>query len=291
MVATVRVDIIGEVDANERNGVVTRLVRLARVTGLSNTDPRVLTSALTACDGASPALTVGSTPTGYAANLILVERAAKLTDDKSVVDVTLTYEIDTRSQGLSGLAFGYLLAELNTNLVQATTYTDVNGNRTSVTHVYPTTSTHFQKPTGVAASLADRTQTKGIPVQYLKPQLELRVRQIKATRHPELIASAIAGKVNRHAWYGAQPREWLCTGVTIAPQSSSASPPTFELGFTFQRNPTDTWDPEAVFRNDWDSLAPSGTDGTIVEGVGTKRVQVHEDADFEAILEARVYNG
>ena len=276
--ATVNAGIVGEIDATERNGVVTKLVCLARVTGLSDNDPQVLTSALAACTTAG--YSVGSTLTGYPANLVLVERSPRLTDDKTVVDVSLSYETDTRSQGVAGLAFGFLLARIKTSLSQATAYVDRYGNPITVTHVYPTTDKRFGN-----ATLAERTFTKAVPVQALRPQIELEIQQIRATSDPDSIAQAIAGKVNQSAWFGGAARTWLCTGVSIDPVSSSADPPTFSFTYTFQKN-SSTWDPVAVFVDD-NGAAPEN----LVEGVGSVQVQIHEEADFESVLQARVYNG
>lgn len=281
--STVHVDIVDELDLSERKGVVTRLTRLARVTGLSDSDPQALKSALTACT--SGGFSIGSTLTGYPANLILAERAAKATGDRTVVDVSLGYEIDTQAQNLAGLPFGFVTATLNTNLVQGTSYTDIHGDPVTVTHVYPVTATRFK-----GLSLDKRTKTNRVPVPGLKPQLELRVNYVKATSHPELIAAEIGGKVNANPWYGATAREWLCTGVTITPVKSDVEPPTFDFGFVFQRNPQ-TWDEKAVFTDEVTGVAPSGELGEIVEGVGSVTVEIYDECDFESVLEARVYNG
>jgi hypothetical protein len=284
MVATVHVDIISErVGAMSHSGSVTALYRVARVTGLTDTDPTILLSALTACNTATPALTVGSnlSSLGYPANLVLTTRDPSLVPNaKGVVDVALGYE---KTQGLGGLAYGYIVAEITSDLVESTRDTAVSGEQLIVSHVYPTTDPRYQN-----ASLADRTKRKGVSVKFQRPQIGLRVTQVRETRHPELIAAAIAGKVNRVTWYGGAARTWLCTGVSITPQDEDSTPPKFTIVYTFQKNPQ-TWDAVALYTDDETGEPPEG----IIDGpqLGRYSVQVHEDVNFEAILEARVYNG
>lgn len=280
--ASVHPDVM-ELGGSYENGTWTKLTRLARVTGLSDSDPTILRSALDACAAATPALTVGSnlTSLGYPANLILKKLEPRLVD-KCVVDVTLEYAIDTRSQGLAGLAFGFLIPEIDTSLVQATSYTDVNGEPITVSHVYPTSDPRF----GEDATTEERTKTKRVSVQAMQPQFAVMVRQIREARHPEQVALAINGKVNLTAWYNGEAREWLCTGVKIDQQSASASPPTFAFTFMFQKK-VGGHDPVAVFLDDQTGVAPDG----LVDDVGIKNVRVHEAVDFEQILEARIYNG
>ena len=81
-----RIDRIDMLEAQERHGVIIRLIRRARVIDLPDTDYTVLFTALAAAG--IPA--AGSSLTG-ASHLILAERNPRIVD-RDTVDVDLVYE-------------------------------------------------------------------------------------------------------------------------------------------------------------------------------------------------------
>lgn len=127
------IDRLETLECVERNGVIRKLVRLARVFGLSNTDYRQLWAAL--IKAGIPAYGSGLVDTSNAgtiaatqafAALVLVERSAKIAEgDPATVDVTLTYEhvLDGPNQGVAfpGIPSKILYARSRSSIVQKPT--------------------------------------------------------------------------------------------------------------------------------------------------------------------------
>ena len=125
---------------------------------------------------------------------------------------------------------------------------------------------------------------QGGEVHFFQAQRILKVRGIKSTNRPWLIANAIVGAVNRSSWQGEGPREWMCTNISWTLLDRWVSP-RYWLLYEFQHN-EDTWDPTAVFID-----SRTGRPATeLVAGTGYKTIQFARGVDFEAIVGTRIHS-
>lgn len=255
----------------ERMGVVQRLVRGARVSGLTETDYTLVMKALE--EAGLPA--AKSRPTGATlGNLLLIQRGVRLRG-KGFADVELVYETGLNQfQEIDNLAFGAVMHSVEAAVNQVTTSKDIDGNRISLAHTWPSTD---QKRKGT-------TDTIGATVSVVESQLVLRFRYHKITRFPSLIVAEMQDGVNDRTLLGKGERQWKCVDCSAAPLDGSTGTWVFE--FALQHN-RDTWDPEAVFEDpDTNKPVPDP-----VQGVGVKRPLIHRAVNFEGVLGARLIGG
>jgi hypothetical protein len=269
--ATAHVDRIDTLSAQERNGVIVRLVRRARVTGLTNNDYRALFSALEAAG--IPA--VGSSPTG-APNLQLVDRNPTIVEgEPSSVDVDLVYEHAAgKNQALGTPHYGTITYQVRAAVNQVESNTDVDGNPVTVSHTYPPEDPDF----------AGQTKVQGGQFQFFQPQTCLTVRGIFTTRYPWLMERYLIGGINETDWAGRGPGEWMCTGFSWTPLDGQSSK--YEVEIEFQHNPGG-WNPTVIFTDERTNRPPTG----LVPGTGYKTVEKHRPVNFESVIGTRVQGG
>lgn len=268
MAATAHIVRTTQLQAREINGAVVRLVMQARVTGLSDTDQEVLTTAL-ATSGVPAA---GATLSGYD-NLILVERNPRLVDgDPTTVDIDLIYETYANDgQNLSSPPAGVAIGEARVNVSQVRTNLDQTGTAITVEHRYPGTDPNWP----------GQRKEQGGEIDVYVPQRTMRVQGRRTVPSPWLLAGAIVGKVNNAAWAGGEARSWMCTGMYWELFDRGTN--RYTVNFEFQHNP-DTWDPTAVYIDEKTQKPPVN----LVVGEGIKTIQWHGAVNFEGVIGARV---
>lgn len=255
--------------AVERDGVVVRVERKARVSGLEDTDYTILFSALE--EAGIPA--AGAALPG-APNLVLRDRNPTVVA-KGFVDVDLVYEHAAGpGQNFDSPHFGLLVAEVRASVNQVKTNKDSSGNTITVQHTYPPED--FDYP--------GLTKVQGGEIEYFQPQAVMTLRGIKSTAFPWFLARALMGAVNETDWAGYGPEEWMCTGVSWTPYDGSNSRYLFTL--EFQHNP-DTWSPTVVFIDERTGKPPTG----LVAGTGYKTISKHRLVNFETVIGTRVQGG
>ncbi len=275
MTASVYLDRIDVAEVDEIFGVVVRMVRRARVIGVTNTDYQLLLVALQT-EGV-PA--VNSKLAG-APNLILTQRKAKLVDDR-VVDIDLVYELGfNEGQSIDNPPFGLLLGECQATINQSTSNKDKDGNTVYTQHTFPDDDPDF----GINS---DRhTQKQGGEFPFFQPQFTLKYHGLKSVLYPALVAQTIMGTINLAAWAGGEAGTWMCTGCTWKPHNIGSIPNKFLFTFEFQFN-ADGWNPTIIFNDERTGKPPSD----LIEAVGYKTVQKHTSLDFETVIGARVQGG
>lgn len=265
---TAYVDRTDTLQASERDGVVTKVVRRARVVGLTDDDYAVLFTALSVAG--VPA--AGSTLTG-APNLVLVERNVQVVDgDRSTVDVELVYEhVLNKGQNLNSPPLGYLLAEVRGSVNEQESNLDGSGFPVTVQHAYPSDDPDFPS----------KTKVQGGSIKFFQAQATKVVQGIRATNYPWLLQQHLLGAINELPWSGGNSYEWLCTGASWRPYDGSSSK--YEFVFEFQHNP-ETWNPTVVYIDERTGKPPQG----LLDNVGYKTVVKHRVVDFAAALGGRV---
>lgn len=265
------IDRVDTLEAEEKDGVVTRVVRRARVTGLTSTDYLVLMSALT-----DAGLPVYNDPLPGAANLVLRSRTPKIVDgDTGTVDVDLVYEMPRGTgQSFSAPHFGLLLGEVQSTVNQVKSNTDSGGRTITVEHTYPDEDPDFP----------GETKVQGGEIEFFQPQSRLILKGVIATTNPWLVERYIVGKINDAAWAGRGSEEWMCTGCTWRLLDSTVN--RYEFSFEFQHNP-DTWNPVVVFTDERTGKPPPD----LIEGEGIKRITKHEAVNFDSVLGVRLQGG
>lgn len=279
MAIVVHTDHISDLAAQERNGVVQRLLRRVRVTGITTNSYSALATALT-----NVGIAAGSTLSGFP-NLVLAERNPKIAEgDPGTFDVDLIYEhINGAIQSLDVPPLGLVIGEARAVVTQVETNLDQNDEPIVLEHRYP------GEEAGVDAegnSLADpdypgKRKFQGGTISYMRGESTLTFKGVRTTSFPWLIERYIVGNVNGNAWQGAGPREWMCTACAWRPIDGFND--RYEFTIEFQHNP-DTWDPTAVFIDDRTGKPPAD----LVQGTGYKTIPKHIGVDFEQALGARI---
>lgn len=272
--ATALMDLVKTLEAKERHGAITYLVRQVRVVGLTDADYSVLFSALTAAGVPAP----GSLLIGVAAaNLVLTERNVNLVDeDKSTVDVHLIYEhVLNEGQNLTTPLNSLICGEVLATLNEVDSNVDLFGYPIVVQHTYPGTDEVFP----------DQTKIQGGVVKFFQAQITQTFEGIRTTNNPWVLARTVAGSVNKVSWLGGAPAQWMCTKCSWRVHDFK-DPIRFHFSFEFQFNP-DTWDPEVFFIDERTGKPPKD----LIPGTGSKRVPKHPRQDFERIMGARVQGG
>jgi hypothetical protein len=263
----VKIDRVDFLEAVERHGAVIRLVRVARVVGLTDTDYQTLQSALD--EAGIPA--AKAPLTGFP-DLVLTERNPKLVE-KGVVDVTLVYErITDEGQDLTEPEAGFVSMEVNSYIQQVKTNLDEDGNTITVSHTYPNDDANFPGD----------TKTQAGEINYFAAHRTMTVTGLKTTSRPWVMAAKMVGAVNSGSWAGGAAHEWMCTGLrwTI----HTIGPPVFySISFEFQHNP-DSWNPTVVFIDERTGKPPIG----LVEDVGYKTIRKHREISFGSAMGVRL---
>lgn len=269
MAATVYIDRIDDLSARERAGVINRLVRRARVRGVSGIDYRNLFSALQ--QAGIPAH--GSSPSG-APNLVLVERNPTIVDDKTI-DVELVYEhAANRSQDFDNPVYGFVVGEASACVNQTTTNRDKNGDAVELQHTYAADDPDFGR----------QTKKQGGSFTLMQPQGRVSYRGLKQSRFPWIMAQALIGTVNSDGWNGGAQGTWMCTNVSWKPYDTTLS--RYEIILEFQHNP-DGWNPDVVFIDERSGKPPVG----LVDGEGVKTVERYVLANFQEVVGSRLLGG
>lgn len=272
--ATVFMDRAKILECVEKHGAIVRLVKQARVTGLTAADHLALFDALAA--GGIPAAQTTLSGTG-ALNLILTERIVRMVDEeKTVADVDLVYEHALNDgQRLDAPHYGVICGEFTATVNQSTTNLDGDGNQVTVRHRYPSLEEG-------ETDFPDQTKEQGGEFSFFQPQVSFRFEGIRTTATPWLIARKVVGAINKTSWQGAGQHEWMCTSCSW----KMTQPSKFHMVFEFQHNP-DTWNPTVVFIDERTGKPPIG----LIEDVGVKYIRKHPEINFEALLGGRVQGG
>lgn len=315
MAITAKLDKVYDLSAQEVDGVLISLRRVARVSGLTKTDFTVLFQALD-----NVGLSVGSQPddNNYpnANNLILAERNPRLVnDDKTKVDVELIYKHFNDAPFTGDLNGDPSKREISfktkTTLKQVTVnkypndMQDEKGNASALagqliqlSHTFPDgTDTYTYQKWNAATNAYDtvtldkdekyggETKTQTGEVTYLRPEDTIFGEGYINTDTPWEIKTAFKGRVNREAWQGYAARTLLCTVCDYEAYALYGSTLRFKFTFEFQENP-DGWDETAVFIDHRTGKPPLG----LVENIGYKTIPVLKSIPtktFEKLL-ARV---
>ena len=277
--ASVTLDLISFLEADERDGMLQRLVRVAYVSGISGiTDYSVLTSALD--EAGVPAY--GDTLTENTANneyyMRLVERNPRLID-KDKVEIQLVYESILNSpQFLHDPRANQILGSVRCSIQQKTSSTNKFGDEVTVQYTYPADDSYNRSG----------TDEQGVEFQYYEAQRSVVIEGIKIEQMPWLIANRIVGRVNSVPFSGEAVRTWLCTACNWRPgwQGRAVSNNHYYMDFEFQFD-ADTWDP--VVR--WIDPNTGRPPKDLVQDVGIKTIEKLEEVDFEDIIGAPIQGG
>ncbi len=265
MAVIAKVDRVDLLEAQERDGVVIRLVTRARVTGLTDTGVAALTSAL-----ATPGIPQAeATLSGYP-QLVLRDRNPQVVEeDRTIVDIDLVYEhFDNEGQSFAAPFTSAVVGQIRASVQQSSTNIDIFNKLITVEHTYTDDQRKGKK------------ETQGGTVQFLQAQRTISFTGIKVSVRPWLIANQLIGHLNELPWQGQAVHEWICTGVnwdilTVAGKHN--------MTFDFQHNP-DTWNPTVIFIDDRDGKPPKD----LVAGTGFKTIRKHPEVNFERIIGVRL---
>jgi hypothetical protein len=266
-VPQVHIDRAQDLETEELDGMIVRLVRSLRVTGLASTDYEAVFEAL--AEVGVPVFGVGA-GTG-APNLVLRKRSVKAVDENTV-DVILEYEHAlNEGQDFDGPFFGVTFGETEASLNQVTTNLDFNGDTFFVEHEYPLTDPDFP----------GETKEQGGEIDWLQPQMTLKFSGIRFTNSPGALARAMLGKTNDATWNGGDTGHWLCTACDFKLFDHASTPRRYTFRLTFQYN-EDGWDPTVVFVDERTGKPPID----LVPDVGYKTIARYEQIDFDATFGA-----
>ena len=306
MAITAKLDKVYDLSAQEVDGVLVSLRRMARVSELTETDFTVLFQALD-----NVGLSVGSQPDDgdypNADNLILAERNPRLVDgDKTKVDVELIYKHfnDAPFSGdLNSNTGRQIPFKTKTALQQVTVnkypddMQDENGNASALagqliqlSHTFPDGTNNYTYQKWNATTNAydtvtldkdekygGETKTQTGEVTYLRPEDTIYGEGYIDTDTPWEAKAAFKGKVNRETWQGYAARTLLCTVCDYEAYNFYGSTIRYKFTFEFQENP-DGWDQTAVFIDHRTGKPPLG----LVENTGYKTITALQSTPKEA---------
>jgi hypothetical protein len=228
-------DLVRTLEAREEHGVVTFLRREALVTGLTNTDYRVLWSAL--ADAGIPA--VGETPTGEP-NLRLTQRTTRVvpaSPDKCFVELTYEHFLNAgQTVSKTATVKARLRGSLTQQTERAVKRDEAEGTETeiSLTHTWPETDPDYPSDTDAIPQVPT--------VTAYRPHKTLTVEGIMNAVVPDVFMS-ILGYVNKDTWAGGSAGTWLCTSAEGAEFEIGVS---YRVRFEFQYDPAG-WDQAVWF--------------------------------------------
>lgn len=272
--ATAKVDHVSRLELVEEDGVVIRLVRRFRVIGLTDTDYDVLGSALDT--SGVPAYNSQPAESRYK-NLAARNREARLVDgEQGIVDVDVTYL--PYENTLGSLKLGQLVAEFGGSVQQVSTNLDREDQVVTVSYTYP--ADYLPDP-----SLRGETVEQGGTITYLEPNTVLVVRGRLGSARAWMIVKGLQGKTNGASFVGGAIGTWLCTSARARPVDVTGTP-VYDIEVEFQYAPKG-WKPWVTFRDPNTGEPPPD----LVQGTGYKQVESYEQANFEAVLQARIFGG
>lgn len=286
------IDHVDMLSCSEKGGVISSLTRLAMVTGLEegDLDYQVLWKVLH--QAGIPQVPSGLDGVGFE-HLVLVDRDAKILNDRQSANVTLVYATLLNNQeitnpfgiddtGNNTAGNGILYGKMKCSIQQkpANFYWDKTVD--PPVKVVPTVSHRFPKTDG---RYPGETVIQGGEFQAVQTAKNFQVEGYRNTPNPGRVAKSLIAKVNSLAWNDEQPREWLCAEVAyyIMGMGTKGSKriPRYRFSMEFQHNP-DTWDATLVFLDQRTGRPPPG----LVDGVGIKSIPYLEGINFDLVLNA-----
>lgn len=265
-------------DADEVNGAIMSLTRLARVIGLTNTDYNILWSALG--DAGIPAA-MSTLAGSQFSGLVLTRRTPKLhNDDKGTVDVTLKYEhlLAGPNQSLfapgGGSGFIYSKGKCSIREKETNFYYPFGIRTGPLPNGFPTSKVRLVVGHKYPLAPAEQSENAGKYLEQLGqvkvpfPESNAQFEGVLAAINPVAYARSLIASTNATQWMGEPALTWLCSEVrwqVLRPDTNL-----YHFGFEFQNNP-DTWDPDITFLDSRTNLPPSTVAiGTIADQYGVK---------------------
>lgn len=299
MVVAATLDRMTTLNATERYGVVTHLVRQAQITGLDDTGTANYKRLFVALDNVG--LTKGSDledDTGQQTNLVLTERNPSIDPrDPEVIQVELVYEhFLNDGQPFTDNPFGSLTISSQSSLQQITVNkypadypTEALRNKAiEVKHTFPDGSDTYKDNDGVKLPVDEDypgvTVVQGGTIESFDPQEVIVAEGIvkfpyKGYAHPYNLRDAILRHVNSAEWAGKPVRTWLCMSANYEWYDQGAGF-LIKMHFEFQYRKT-TWDPDAVFIDPRTNKVPPN-----LQAQGYTTVTDLPEVDFNTIIDA-----
>ena len=260
---TAKIDIVQQLDAAEDRGAYVRMTRRCVVTGLTETDPQILSTAL----GVSGVPIVGSSPTGFA-NLVCVRREARLADNcKTVVWIDCHYVSQAEAR-INPIAEG------GTSVLQIETQTDRNRRQITVEHEFPADDPDY----GTASDWGGEPIVQGGSISVFTTRPALSFTFLMAHDNPVSLSQNWASRINWRTWYNGGPLFWMCTRAEYKLHDASTDPYTYEWFFDFAYN-NNTWIPKVVFIDPRTGKPPDD-----LTGAGYKSVDWYLTRDFNELF-------
>lgn len=242
------VDLIENIAAEEDNGRVVRLTRVALITGVtSDNGPDFVGQMLSATGLPAPgaSVSVGDSV------LYLKRRVPVMSEDRSQAKVTLEY-VPGGTSGEGGT--NILRRRGRTAIQQKQVWRDRSGAQIIVEH------------DGVE---------QGGTIDVFQPQPELVIETIETTANPESLANAWVGYVNDGTWKGEAAGVWMVSQADYEELDVGNNRWRFIWGFQANR---DKWLPVARFTDPETGQPPPG----LVPDEGIKAIPYYPERDFSA---------
>lgn len=241
-------DLLDGASITEDNGVISEIVRVGRVTGLSASSDGILYAALADSDvpqhGEEHPTVTGIYALGRRADPI----------DQTSARVTITYK---RLQGgsITPSQDGVPVLTGGTGLQQTETAVDRSGDEIYVT--------------------VNGTNV-GKNVSVMMPHSTLRFERVEFTNQPGGIARDYVGFVNESTWQSGVAGTWMCVSITFDLIDNTTSPFKYLMRYEFQYNPIG-WQPIVV------AIDPTTGEvlNPLVDNVSKKTVDWYPEADFD----------
>ena len=256
--ATVHVDLIGDISCKEKNGRPVEIRRLYFVTdfALGTGSGNGTGSVANAADAFDDILGLvalpqpGASITVQSVKLYVKGRDCKIVDGGNC-EVIITY----KARGIMGWVSGDIAWSGASSMNQIETNVDENDEHLSVQY--------------------KSFKAQGGPMTVLIPQAELVGTTLESTSDPQAIEKAWTGYVNHDVWKGGEARTWLCMGVSWEPSEATGQ---YAMTYRFQYN-SDKWDPSIRWTDPADGKWPDD----LVPGVGEKTITWYPEKDFDTV--------
>jgi hypothetical protein len=158
--------------------------------------------------------------------------------------------------------------EVGATVSEIETSRDKDGNEMLLDHTIPA---HVDENGTLIADQVLPTQPAKVSVQEAHPYVTCERREPDPFYTAKVLA--YVNHVNSVAWFGSQPRQWLCTAIRARLDGDS-----FVVSYEFQFRER-TWDVQAVYTNPTTGAPVEDP----IEEVGIKRFQVYPEADFNGL--------
>ena len=230
MGATVNLDTLRDIAAEERGDVIFALQRSVQVVAL---DPDSATDAVDVVQEALNAVNLGyGDSAGTDKNLILTKRTIRMIDlDKAEVDVFYEHVSETELQDITNPKNGNLIFRIESKLESIETSVDRTGNPIWVKYAYPDgTGTYVDPSSGTlpagikyagqtirqGGKVSVRVPTKTASLVGLLQPISVALQEgIQSAAQG--IAESILGRVNQGDFLGGKDGRWLCTAADYVP--------------------------------------------------------------------------